>query len=256
MDNIYNPKIVLWDIETSLMQVSTFSLYPKYIPHDAIIKDWSILCACWKVLGEDKIHSVSVTDKPKRFKKDVYDDYYVVKKLREMLSDVDILIHHNGDRFDLKKFNARLIYHNLPPLPKIQTIDTLKVARKLAKFTSSRLDYLGKYFGVDGKLETSKGLWEKAMYGDKEAIEEMVVYNKQDVKLLEDVYLKLRPYMDNHPNIADPATLQCPKCKSHSMIKHKLRVSASGIRRQQYQCTGCGGYFTDRRSEKEKPLSK
>lgn len=256
MDKQYTPKIILWDIETSLMQVSTFTLYPKYISHHAIIQDWSIICGCWKVLGEDKIYSTSVTDYPKTFKKDVYNDYHVVKDLREMLEGADIVIGHNGDKFDLKKFNARLIYHKLPPLPKIQTIDTLKQARKLAKFTSNRLDYLGKFLGVEGKMDTTPGLWDRAMRGDKAAIEEMVEYNKIDVKVLEDVYLALRSYMDTHPNIADPHTMQCPKCGEREVVKHKLRVSASGVRRQQYQCNGCGGYFTDRKSEKEKPLSK
>lgn len=252
----YTPKIVVWDIETSLMEVPTFSLWPKYIPHNQIIHDWYLICACWKELGKKKIHSTSVLDDPKRFKKDYRDDYHVVKTIRDMLDDVDILIHHNGDRFDIKKFNSRLIYHDLEPLPKIVSIDTLKVAKNIAKFTSNRLDYLGVHLGVGGKLATTPGLWFEVMKGSDKAVKEMVKYNKVDVQVLEDVYMKLRKYMPSHPNVAQPYTMNCTKCGSGNVHKHKVRVAASGVRRQQYQCQDCGGYFTSRKAEASKPLSK
>lgn len=252
-------RCVLWDIETSLMSFTGHTLWPKFIPHYAIEQDWTIICACWKVLGQKKVYSVSTLDDPKYGKKpekvDVYDDYHVVKTLREMLEDVDILIGHNGDKFDLKKFNARLIYHKLPPLPNIVTIDTLKQARKIAKFSSNRLDYIGKYFGVDGKLEHSSGLWERSREGDPKAVKDMVKYNKRDVTLLEDVYLHMRPYMKGHPNIASVDTNNCPKCNSANIHKHKVRITASGIHKQQFQCQDCGGYFTARFSERAKSLS-
>lgn len=152
------PKIVVWDIETSPIQAWTWSLYNVNIGHKQIIKDWSIICACWKELGKGKVHYASVLGDPKRFAKDHLDDYHVVKKLREMLEDVDILVAHNGDRFDLKKFNARLAHHGLPPIGHILTVDTLKEARKFAKITTNRLDYLGTYFNVGNKIKVDQDL--------------------------------------------------------------------------------------------------
>ena len=250
------PKIILFDIETSLMKVASFGLKNDFIQHTNILQDWSIICACWKELGVKKIESVSVIDDPKRFKKDSTDDYFVVNSLREMLLQADILIGHNLNSFDVKKLNARIIYNGMKPVPPVKTIDTLREARKIAKFTSNRLDYLGKFLGVGGKLSTEGGLWLRTLNNDSSAIKSMVVYCKRDVQVLEDVYLKLRPFMINHPNIADVYTLHCPKCNCSDITKHKPRVSASGIVKQQYQCKGCFGYFTERTSQKEKPLSK
>src|SRR5688572_5094441 len=137
------PKIIIWDVETSWVKTYTWNLWPNNgIPHDNIIEDWSILCGAWKELGKDKVHAVSV--------KSVGDDREVVKKLRDVISDASILIHHNGDKFDIKKLNARLIYHGLEPIAKVTTIDTLKEVKKVAAFTSNRLDYLSKFLGGTG----------------------------------------------------------------------------------------------------------
>jgi DNA polymerase elongation subunit (family B) len=232
------PKIVLWDIETSLIIATTFSLFPEKLPHDGILQDWFILSGAWKVLGEKTVHSVSVAD----FKrKSVDDDFGVVAVLHAMLLDVDILIHHNGDKFDLKKLNSRLIFHGFPPLPKIQTIDTLKVAKKVGQFTSNRLDYLSKYLVGRGKEKTSPDLWLKCMKGDKEALKEMVKYNKVDVVRLEEVYKKFKPYIPNPPRVSDVAC-SCPSCGSIHVNKHKPRLRSTGLWYQQYQCS-CGHYF-------------
>lgn len=252
-------KIILFDVETSLMkfEITGFGLgsVPDYLSHKSIVQDWSIICACWRELGKKTIYSASVSDNPSRMTKDPYDDLDVVKRLHKMFKSADILIAHNCDGFDVKKCNARFIYHGLPPVPPIRTIDTLKEARKIAKFTSNRLDYLGQMLGVGGKLETENGLWEKARMADIAATRRMVKYCKRDVDLLEKVYLKLRPYMKSHPNMASDDTMNCPKCNSSNRVKVNNRVTASGIRRRQYQCKDCGGYYTERMRLKEKSLS-
>jgi len=130
------PKIILYDIETLPCVTATFSLYPDSIHHDNILSDWSIICACWKELNMPTIYSTAITDDPKAFNQDVNNDYLVVKKLREVLEDVDILVSHNGKKFDTKKLNARLIFHGLDPLPSgIQQVDTLQEVKKVAALT-------------------------------------------------------------------------------------------------------------------------
>ena len=97
---VSKPKIVIWDVETIPLIAATFSLYPDSINHESILSDWSIVCASYKTLGKKKTKTVSVLDDPKRFKKNVNDDYHVIKTLRDEFEDVDILVHHNGDAFD------------------------------------------------------------------------------------------------------------------------------------------------------------
>lgn len=250
------PSILVWDIETSLMKTATFGIWNQNININAIIDDWYIICICWKKLGKKKVHSVSLLDDKDRFNKDITDDYHVVKTMRDVLQDVDILVAHNGDAFDLKKFNSRLIFHDLEPLPKILTVDTLKEARKIAKFTSNKLDYLAKLFGANGKLPTNINLWLECMRGDIKAIKYMTKYCKADVSELEMVYLRLRKYMKSHPNMSDIDEIGCPKCGSNNKKKHQLKMNASGIRRRQWQCKDCGSYFSSKLSEKGKPMSK
>lgn len=249
-------KIVLWDIETAPMLVTTWGLWKQNIPHYAIHRDWSIICACWKELGKAKVHRASIQRNPKG--EHFLNDYNIVKRLRVYLEDVDILIAHNGDRFDLKKFNARLAYHGLAPLPKILTIDTLKEARKFAVFSSNKLDYLGEFLGLGRKIHTDPELWQYVVRDqNKKAVKEMTDYCAGDVELLEKVYEKLKPYMKSHPNVAMDGSLNCPKCNSDHVHKHKKRAIAnSGIKRIQYHCQDCGAYFTHRYAEKDEKTGK
>ncbi len=259
MKNILETKrrIVLWDIETRPIEVYTWGLtqYQKRLPHTNIITDWHVLCAAWKDLGSKKVNSVTCFDSGKKD-----DDYNVIKTLRDEFDDVDILIHHYGDKFDLPKFNARLIYHRLPPLPRILTIDTKLLIDKIAQFTSHKLDYLSVIFGFKGKIQTDFDLWIRTIKGPlaerEKAMAEMEKYCKKDVEELENVYTVLRPYLIGHPVIASPFTNNCPKCDSPDVIAHKTRASAQGIYRQQFQCKSCGGYFTTRKSLPGKSISK
>ena len=241
---VKEPKILIWDIETSLMEYMGFSIWNQNIPISAIKRDWNIICVCYKLLGKKGVKSVSVLDDPDRFAKDIHDDYHVVKTMWEILQGVDILVHHYGDVFDLKKFNSRVIYHGLPPLKTLLTVDTKKEISKVAKFSSGKLDWLGMQLIGDHKDKTDYQLWIDCQAGDVKAIKYMTKYCKKDVSLLEDVYIKLRPYFKGHPNVAEVGTHNCPKCNSANTIKHKNRLMASGIQKYQRQCNNCGSYFT------------
>jgi uncharacterized protein YprB with RNaseH-like and TPR domain/predicted RNA-binding Zn-ribbon protein involved in translation (DUF1610 family) len=176
-----------------------------------------------------------------------WDDYNVVKKLRDVLSEADVCVHHNGDKFDIKKLNWRIIYHKLPPLSPLSQVDTLKEIKKVSAASSNRLDFLGEQLVGQGKLQTTPGLWHDAMNGKRKAIKEMVEYNKIDVVRLEEVYLRLLPYFKTHPHLGvleGKPRHSCPKCGSIDIIKHKVRVTASGNQRQQVQCQDCGSYHT------------
>ena len=257
------PRIIIWDIETSEMIVKSWGLWNQNINHKSIVQDWNIICISWKVLGKKKVKTFSVD-----FNKSRFDDYDLCKNMREVLLGADAIVHHNGNAFDLKKFTSRLIKHSLNPLPPILCIDTLKEVRKIAKFSSNTLDYIGTHLGLGAKLETGgQGLWNGVRDGDPKALQLMIKYCEQDVLLLEQVYLKLRGYMKSHPNLTldtssirnltlDGDNITCPKCGSHKKHGHGYRRSASGILSQQIQCQGCYGYYTLRMSEKEKPKTK
>ena len=238
------PKVIFFDIETSLIIATTFTLYPEHIPHTGIIQDWFVVSIAWKEQGNPKVHSVSINDF-KRKRPD--EDFGVLKTFREAIEGADILIAHNGDKFDIKKLNARLIYNRLAPIPKLLTIDTLKEVKKIAAFTSNRLDYLGSHLIGHGKLPTTPDLWMRVLKGDRAAVREMVKYNKVDVIRLEQLYNVLRPYMKNPPNFSvlmghEQADCGCKSCGSLHVKKNGYKFTAGGVKRQEIKCLDCHHY--------------
>lgn len=232
------PRICWWDIETSYSLIAGFDLYNQNHSHKQIVEEWYIISAAWMFEGDDKPSSISTYTK---------DDRKVVEKLYEVLGETDILVHHNGDKFDVKKLKARAIQLGMPPLKPVTTIDTLKVARKEFKFTSNRLDYIAKYFGVGAKSDTSSGLWLSVLMGDPNAVDEMESYNRQDVVILREVYKKLAPWMTNHPSMG---TLIHGDDRGHCKVcgGGRLHIKAYKLRGKekypQYQCQDCGSYKT------------
>jgi hypothetical protein len=64
-------------------------------------------------------------------------------------------------------------------------------------------------------------LWRECLAGNNEAWEEMMTYNIQDVHTLEEVYLKLRPWIKEHPNVAiqqEADVPLCSKCGSQNIL--------------------------------------
>lgn len=238
-----SPKIYLWDIETGYNIVNLFSLFQpgKHIHYSAIEQERYIICGSVKELGKPGVHSYSVDPNIPT------NDYSVVKWLLQALGDADAIIAHNGDKFDYKYLNTRALYHGLDPLPPVIQIDTLKMARSKFYFNSNRLDYLGQFLGVGEKIHVDQKLWAEALVGNSKAISDIVKYNKQDVKLLEQVYLKLAPYCETKLNRALFNDEVCPLCGSENYENRGYSTNRTGVY-QRYQCQDCGKWFQGTKS--------
>lgn len=235
-------RILLYDIETSLETVAVFGLrYNDFINPDNIVSERHVVCICWQWLGETKVHSVSLLDDPKRFKKDPHDDYHVLETFHKVLGEADILVAHNGDNFDFKYLKTRMLVHKLPTLPPIPSIDTYKVAKQVLLLNSNKLDYIGKLLGLGGKKSTPSGLWLRVLRGEAAAIKVMVAYNKRDVTLLRDVFLALRPYVPNHVNRQLFGKTGCPRCGSVKVQSRGTHVALTKTY-QRFHCQACGGW--------------
>jgi len=178
-------------------------------------------------------------------------DSYVVERLGSLFDHADISIAHNGDRFDLKKFNARAIINGFGPVSPMQTIDTLRESKRYFGFYMHSLQQLGRALGL-GRKERHYGieLWHECIQGDPEAWALMEKYNRQDVVLLERVYYKIRPWIGTpgkkgHPNLGhwSRGEMTCPKCQAGAD-----KVTITGWHRtgvSEYPsiyCSVCGGY--------------
>jgi len=245
------PKILVFDIETAPNLGYTWGLYEQNVV--SFKHEWYVLSFVAKWLGEKKIITSCLFDFKTRFKKDPTDDYAVIKKLWNLFDEADVVIAHNGDKFDIRKMNARFIYHNLTPPSPYKSIDTLKIARKYFKFNSNKLDDLGKHLGLGEKVKHEGfGLWLKCMNGNKKAWKKMTKYNIQDVLLLEKIYYKFRPWIIGHPNYGTylRKDFVCPNCGSTHVHKRGTYTTTTRVY-QRFKCQECGAWSRSVKSEKE-----
>jgi len=228
-------KILLWDIETAPAISYTWGRWKQNIGSNQVVQEGYILCWAARFLDSDEVHYDALPYHKQDYANDPTDDYAICQTLLDLF-----------EKFDLRWFNAQLAKHELPPVHPQKTIDTLKYAKSHFRFPSNRLDELAKYLGIEQrKLSTDFTLWSGCMDGDKDAWQKMVDYNIQDLEPLAEVYLRLRPYIKNHPNLAlyedwdGDRTERCPKCGSRHLVNNGYyRTNVSVFRR--YKCTGCG----------------
>lgn len=237
-----NRRRLFFDIETSPNIVLSWRTgYELTIPHDNILEERAIICICWKWEGEERVHSLTWDRR--------HNDKKMLKEFVPILNSADEAIGHNSDRYDLKWLKTRCLYHRIPMYPTYTTLDTLKVARKQFLLNSNKLDYIAKFLGFGGKMETGGfDLW-KAVVLDKckKSLDKMVAYCKKDVILLERVYQELRtyaPHKFNYPSAYGGERQDCPNCGSLHSILSKTKTTACGVIRRQMQCKECHTYFT------------
>lgn len=237
-------KILLWDLETSPAISYTWGRWKQNIGGHAIVREGYILCWAARFLDEDEVHYDALPYHKEDYKNDPTSDLSICETLLDLMEQADILVAHNGDKFDLRWLNAQLAKHELPPVHPQKTIDTLKYAKQHFRFPSNRLDELADYLGIEQrKIKTDFTLWEGCMEGDKQSWEDMVAYNIQDLEPLAEVYLRLRPYIKNHPNLAiyeeGEVVQRCPKCLSTNLVNNGYyRTNASIFQRR--KCQDCG----------------
>jgi len=166
----------------------------------------------------------------------------MIKGLHEYIQSCDIIVAHNGDKFDMRWANAEFARMGLEPPDPAKTVDTLKVSRKNFAFPSHKLDYLAQEFGLGAKLSTGGfELWTGWIAQEQAAINKMRSYCKHDVVLLERLYKYLRPWITNHPNMGawlDPERPTCPTCGSTKVNKKGTETTNSGTY-QRYRCQSC-----------------
>jgi DNA-directed RNA polymerase subunit RPC12/RpoP len=203
--------------------------------------DWYVLSFAVKEPGQ-KVRTYCLADYP-GYENAKEDDKKLIQELWKVLDEADIVIAHNGDRFDVPKINTRFLIHGLKPPSPYKTVDTLQVARKVFKFDSNKLDEVGRCLGIGRKLaHTGFHLWQACMQGDLKAWKKMKRYNGRDIILLERVYFMMRPWMKNHPNVNQGEIYNCPKCGSDRVQRRGWAFTLLR-KKQRFQCQHCGGWF-------------
>lgn len=235
-DEDANPRILTIDIESKPLTVYTWGLFNQNIGINQIKENGGMICVAYKWLGEATTGFLS----------DFHDGHEkMVREVHKLLSEADIVITYNGDRYDFKRLNNEFLELRMGPPKPYKSIDLIKTNRAQFDLPSRKLDYLAQFVGEGEKNKHSgMDLWVRCFeQNDPDAWEEMREYNLQDVKLTERLYTRLLPWLKHVPHaamFAGGGTL-CPYCGSKALVRdgeyHTLNQTYA-----LYCCDTCEGW--------------
>lgn len=234
-------KILLLDIETLPAEYYSWSPDPRFLSPEMQKKPWSIACWAAKWLFDPEIMGevVSADDAENR------EDGKILGGMWKLVDEANIVITQNGVKFDMPSLNTRWVTHGYKPPSYYRNVDTLLTAQKKFRFTYNRLEELGMAFGIGRKMKMDFTDWKSCLEGSKkdrqDALDKMLVYCKRDVApLLEDVYLYMLPWMDNHPNLNIYSDSDvCRNCGSTSLVWTEEYPTPQGLW-EGWRCPSCG----------------
>ena len=234
-----NPKILIFDIETSYIEIASWGINKQYINKNQILNDWFIISYAAKWLYDENIYSSVLTSK-EAIKKD---DKRILKELWELLNKCDIAITYNGNNFDIPKVNTRFIINEIYPPSNYKSIDVFQTISRNFAFTSRAMDYVNLTLDLERKKETGGlDLWKRCIAGDGHSLNDMLDYNEQDVIALQETYLAVRPWIKNHPNIGlwhDSKESVCGYCGSTDFEYISNLYSTPAGLFKSFRCNNC-----------------
>src|SRR6185312_8473689 len=236
------PKILVFDIETSPITAYTWSLWDQHVGLNQIKSDWHLLAWAAKWYGEPASKTFYADN---RRAKNIQDDKELVKRLAALLDQADAVITQNGEKFDLRKLNARAIINGLPPIKPCRSTDILKEGRKVFAFTSRKLEYVSnilnaKYKKLKHEEYPGFDLWRAILSGDKRAWDVMKKYTIFDVLATEEAYEKMKGWIrtQNLATFEDGVQVRC-RCGSDDLECRGYSRTETG-KYQMYHCRACG----------------
>lgn len=232
-------QVLILDIEWRPTIAYVWQAWKQNITPEKIKEHGGLLCVGVKWLGEKETLLYSEWE---------HGHEEMLRHVHEMMSFADAVVTYNGDGYDLRKLEGEFLLYGLPPTPPCTSIDCLKAVKKFGYFMN-RLAFIGPLLGLGGKLEhEGMALWTKVMDGDAAAQKRMAKYCIQDVNLLEKLYLRIRPFIRNHPHMGKVGAQECGACGSrHVQSRGTRRTRAYKI--QRLQCQDCGSWQDGIRSK-------
>jgi len=238
---------LIFDVETLPLVAYAWKVWEENISDKQIIKDWCILSWSAKWLHDDKIMSEVLTKREALTR----DDKDLLTSFWKLLDEADVVIAHNGKRFDIKKVNTRFWKHGMRKPSSYKVIDTLSSVKSVFSLNHNGQDAIAKFKDIQQKLDTDFELWTACDRGDNEALKYMLEYNEQDVRMLEEIYLSMREWIPNHPDlrIYNGVTEGCPVClsKSYTDIGY---YTAEKKKYPEHRCSDCGSIWHDTKEKK------
>jgi len=217
-------KCLVLDIETRPKLVYTFDMKDTTIPLNAIVEDECILAWSAKWLNEP-VNTIKYMDL-RNGKYPIIDDSSILRPIHKMMKEADIIIGQNSKSFDVPKLNARFDMCGLKPLTHFQHYDIYLLSRRVAAYTSQKLEYVTdklnkKYKKLSHKKFPGLALWIECLNGNREAWDEMQRYNIQDTLSTEERCNLIREWAPKAwPDLNGD---KCDSCGTAKVIKIKCQ---------------------------------
>lgn len=232
-------KILVIDVETSPNLVYSWGLYKQNISLPQIVKPSQIICFAAKYVGEKEIFFYSEWEHGRKA---------MLEAAHSLLMEADAVVGYNQAAFDLPKFTGEFLLAGMQPPPPPTNIDLLKAVKKFG-FLSNKLAFVGPLLSIGSKTKHAGfELWAKVMDGDDASRKKMKAYNIQDVKLTEQLYKRILPYIPTHPTLGDTKKGTCPACGSNKIQSRGYRRTKS-FKTQRLHCQSCGSWHNGVRSK-------
>jgi DNA polymerase elongation subunit (family B) len=158
-----------------------------------------ILCASYessKRPGKVKTLRQDVTS-PTWKKGDRGNDKELVKQICKLVREHDIIVAHNGSRFDIPMLRTRALRWGLTPLKEVKLIDPCSIAWRKFKLRSNSLGRIADYVGIkDKKTPLDMSTWADAtLRGCKKAMNLIVEHCEADIRVLSGVLNFVKPFI-------------------------------------------------------------
>lgn len=235
------PRVLVLDVETTPALAHVWQMFDVNVGLNQLVSPVDIVCFAAKWAGEDEVMFDSTWRNTKEG---------MLYNLWELMDEADAVVGWNSNRYDIRHINAHFVVQGLGPPSPYKKIDLMQVVRRHMKFMSNKLDYVAAALGVGRKLDTGGfELWLDVMRGDRDAQALMREYNEQDVLLTEEVYNKLRAWIQPAVNRSILEGHVCPECGSKHLQARGFRDTATR-RYQRFYCNSCGSWSQSVASEK------
>ena len=203
----------------------------------------TLLCVGYKWYGESKIYCPAIFDYP-NWRNDMTNDKRVLKDFYKVWCEADMVVGFNSKMFDQKWLNGKLWHYGMPLLPPVPHVDLYFAAKTNLNMSRKSLANISAVGGFRNSKEVTIGNnWVKASVGHLPSLKEVVSHCKADIRVTEEAYDRLKPYIRTHPNTV-PAGLagRCRVCQSTKLQRRGGYLSATKVAKQRYCCKDCGAW--------------
>lgn len=158
-----------------------------------------ILCASYESSKQPgKVHTIRQDHTNPKWKTGIRgDDKELVKQTCALVRSHDVIVAHNGNRFDIPMLRTRALRWHLTPLKEVKLVDPCQIAWRKFKLRSNRLGAIADFVGIkDKKTPLDMSLWADVMLnGSAKGMNAIVEHCEADIRVLSGVLAFVKPYI-------------------------------------------------------------